>query len=141
MKTLYWALFGFSGLLTLSALAHTIEDQALFDTFRLHVFLSVTYLAICTLGAVKVISIGKRNQLPPRLVFAGLLCFGAAAAARSAAPSARTDIIIALTLCFAPYLILLLRGRIYRYSRWAATSATGPIDSERHLGLSRAGNG
>lgn len=141
MKTLYWALLGFSGWLTVSALVQTIEDYALFDTFRLHVILAVTYLAICTIGAVKIISIGKRNKLSPRLVFVGLLCFGAAAAARSAAPSARTSIIIALTLCVAPYLILLLRGCIYRCSRWVATSAAGSIDSESHLDLSRVGNG
>ena len=141
MKTLYWTLLGFSGWLTVSALVQTIDGYALFDTFRLHVVLAVTYLAICIIGAVKIVSIGKRNKLAPRLLFIGLLCVAAAAAARSAAPSARTDIIIALTLCFAPYLILLLRGRIYRCSRWVATSATGPIDSEGHLGLSSVGNG
>lgn len=141
MKTLYWALFGFSGWLTLSVLVHTIEYYALFDTFRLHVILAVTYLAICTIGAVKIISIGKRNKLPPRLVLIGLLCFGAAAAVCSAAPSARASVIIVLTLCVAPYLILLLRGCIHRCSRWVATSATGTIDSEGRLELSSAGNG
>ena len=79
MKTLGWVLSALGGWLTLAALVETIEGYAFFDTFRVRVVLTVTYLVICTVGVAKIVSIGRRKQLPSRFFLVGIACFVVAA--------------------------------------------------------------
>ena len=116
MKTLSWVLFSLCGWLTLSALVETIEGYAFLDTFRLRVILAVTYLALCTVGVAKIISIGRSKHLPLRVFVVGIACFVAVAAVRSLVPSAQASILIALTLSSVPFLILGLRDCFGRRS-------------------------
>ena len=116
MKTLHWVLLALSGWLTLAALVETIEGYAFLDTFRLRVILAVSFVAICTVGAAKIISIGRQKQLPVRFYLVGIACFFATVGARSLAPSAQASVLIALTLSSVPYLILGLRASFRRPS-------------------------
>ena len=86
------------------------------DTFRLRVILAVTCFGICTVAVAKIISIGRRKQLPLWVFVAGIVCFVAVAVGRFLVPSAQASILIALTLSCVPLLTVGLRGCFGRRS-------------------------